>query len=413
MQNTGKIFVVLLVVILACGNIAAKGFQPRLIISDPEFYYDENYTGPDTVPVKVFVKTNAFKSDAIKQAQKVENLQPIQKTDGVKPVPASKKDTLLIKKLAATFKFKNNPTLAERIRIKTLIDSVYKGAKDDPKKITGDTALDYQTLVRIIDSLLKANNRDSGKMLVDTAHIPVKADTAVVDIKESKNGSGHFVKRYWWLIAVGLLTLAGLLFFLLKKKRNGGEGKPRIFFSYAWDQDEAFVVQLYNSLKKDGFNVLKDKENMGYKGVISKFMNDIGAADFVVVAISDKYLRSKFCMYELYELYKNSGMNNDKFSKKLFPIRIDESLNLGDPDTVNGYVRYWQEQEDIWAKRMREESETITEEQARQYQFVKRLVIDVRNIVSCLADINSLNLATLKSNDFADIKSALRRAMEM
>ena len=105
-------------------------------------------------------------------------------------------------------------------------------------------------------------------------------------------------------------------------------------------------------------------------------------------------------------------MNRDTFGKKIFPIRIDESLNLSDPDVVNGYIRYWKEQEQEWTKRVKDESDSITEEQARQFQFIKRLVIDIRNILSCLADINSLNLNTLRSNDFADIKSALRNAMD-
>jgi hypothetical protein len=196
------------------------------------------------------------------------------------------------------------------------------------------------------------------------------------------------------------------------RRKKGRSGNPKIFFSYAWDQDEGLIMQLYNSLKKDGFNVIKDKENMGYKGVISKFMNEIGSAGFVIVAISDKYLKSKFCMYELYEVFRNSGMDRDCFGKKIFPIRIDETLDLGNPDTVNSYIKYWKEQEQEWTKRVKDESDSITEEQARQYQFIKRLVIDVRNILSCLADINSLNLNMLRSNDFADIKSALNEAME-
>ena len=219
------------------------------------------------------------------------------------------------------------------------------------------------------------------------------------------------MKDNWWLILLLLLFL-GALAFLLWKRTRGNTGKSKIFFSYAWDQDEVLIMQLYNSLKKDGFNVIKDKENIGYKGVISQFMKEIGSAGFVIVAISDKYLKSKFCMYELYEIFRNSGMNRDTFGKKLFPIRIQESLDLGNPDIVNGYISYWKEQEQELTKRVKEESESITEEQARQYQFIKMLVIDIRNILSCLADINSLNLNRLKSNDFADIKSALRESMQ-
>ena len=45
-------------------------------------------------------------------------------------------------------------------------------------------------------------------------------------------------------------------------------------------------------MKKDGYNVVRDKEDVGYKGSISDFMRTIGRGDFIVVAISDKYLKS-------------------------------------------------------------------------------------------------------------------------
>ena len=420
MQNTGKTFLVILFMIWACGSIAAKGFQPRVFISDPELYMDDNYTGPDTVPARAFVKTQLSQPAQIKQLQPTQpakliqtnpqlNTKPAQNTTVVLTRP-QKRDTALIRMLYEGFKPKTKSSPEDKIKIRRIIDSVVSKT-DDPSTSTGSKELDYQALVRIIDSLLKVNKIDSNKVIIDTVFIN-KPDTPVVDIKEKKSGSGHFMKTYWWLIAVVVLFLAGLAFFMVKRKR-GTTTASKIFFSYAWDQDEALIVQLYTSLKNDGFNVIKDKENIGYKGVISKFMNEIGSADFVIVAISDKYLKSKFCMYELYEIFRNSGMNSDVFGKKIFPIRIEETLNLGDPDVVNGYIRYWKEQEQEWTKRVKDESDSITEEQARQYQFTKRLVIDVRNILSCLADINALNLSTLKGNDFADVKSALREAIEV
>lgn len=412
-------FAFMLILVCGCNTANAGGFQPRVYLPAPELYMDDSYIGPDTFPVKAFVKTQASQPVQVKQLQPTQTVKQVQANQELITRPAQnipaiatqpkKKDTALIRLLYDGFKPKTKSSIADRIKIRQIIDSVVS-KKDDQQTSTGSAGADYQTLVRIIDSLLKANKIEAEKALADSPLVK-KTDSVIVNRDDQGNKQVPEKKMFWWLIAAGVLVVAGLAFFVLKRKRGAG-GQARIFFSYAWDQDEALIMQLYSSLKKDGFNVIKDKENMGYKGVISKFMNEIGSADYVIVAISDKYLRSKFCMYELYELYKNSGMNPDKFSKKLFPIRIDESLNLGDPDTVNVYVRYWQDQEIIWAKRMKEESETITEEQARQYQFVKRLVIDVRNIVSCLADINSLNLTTLKSNDFADIKSALSEAIE-
>lgn len=419
MQNSRKVFVIILFIIAGINNVQAKGFQPRVFISEPELYMDDSYADPDTVPRRTFVKAQVVQPVQIKQTPQLQPIKevqvkpelttkPVQNTTVVLTTP-KRKDTALIRMLYEGFKPKTKSSAADKIKIKHIIDSVVS-KKNDPATSTGSTELSYQDLVRIIDSLLKANKIDSTKVLVDTPVVK-KPDSSVVVIQQTKNSSGGFVQTYWWLIALAVLLLASLAFFIMKRKK-AVVADPRIFFSYAWDQDEALIMQVYNSLKNDGFNVIKDKENIGYKGVISKFMNEIGSADFVIVAISDKYLKSKFCMYELYEIFRNSGMNRDTFGKKIFPIRIDESINLGDPDVVNGYTRYWKEQEQEWATRVKDESDSITEEQARQFQFIKRLVNDVNNILSCLADINSLNLNALKSNDFADVKSALKESIE-
>ncbi len=423
MHNIRIIFLLLLFITAGCSNAGAANYQPHCIIPAPELYSDDDNSGTDTVPKRTFVNAQMAQPNQIKKAELLQPAKPGQANVQIKtelvtqpaqsPVAVlntpQKKDTALIRMLYEGFKPMAKSTVEEKIKIRHIIDSVVS-KKDDPETATGSAAPSYQELVRIIDSLLKANKIDSNNKVNIDSSLLKKADSTIIVIPEKKDGSGNFIQNYWWLIVLAVLLLAGLAYFILKRKK-GAAAESKIFFSYAWDQDEALIMQLYNSLKADGFNVIKDKENMGYKGVISKFMNDIGTADFVIVAISDKYLNSKFCMYELYEIFRNSGMNRDTFGKKIFPIRIDESLNLGDPDVVNGYAKYWKEQEQVWTKRVREESDSITEEQARQFQFIKRLVIDISNILSCLADINSLNLSTLKSNNFADVKSALRKAM--
>jgi len=420
MQNTGKTSVLILFVIWCFSSAMAGGFQPRVYLPAPELYMDDSYGGPDTFPAKTFVKTQLSQQAQVKQLQPAQPVKVIQTNPELSTRPAQnapvvatqpkKKDTALIRLLYEGLNPKTKADITDKIKIRHIIDSVVS-KKDDTQTSTGSTAPDIQALIHIIDSLLKANKAEAEKTLKDSPLVK-KADSVIVNRDDNGNSSGPVKKRFWWLIAALAVSLAALAFFIFKRKRKA-DSEARIFFSYAWDQDEALIMQLYNSLKNAGFNVIKDKENMGYKGVISKFMNEIGSADFVIVAISDKYLKSKFCMYELYEIYRNSGMNSDKFSKKIFPIRIDESLNLSDPDVVNGYTMYWKEEEQEWAKRVKEESDSITEEQARQYQFVKRLVIDIRNILSCLADINSLNQQTLKASDFADVKSALRQAIEV
>jgi len=45
--------------------------------------------------------------------------------------------------------------------------------------------------------------------------------------------------------------------------------------------------------------------DLGYKGLISEFMQKIRQGDCIVVVVSDKYLKSPFYMYELLEISRN------------------------------------------------------------------------------------------------------------
>lgn len=233
-----------------------------------------------------------------------------------------------------------------------------------------------------------------------------------INVEPDPKPSGF--SKYVWLSIITALLLGGVIGFLVWKRRRKKltNEQLQIFFSYAWEKDEKIIMELYSSLKKDEFNVVKDKEDLRYKGIISKFMTDIGKANFVIVAISDEYLRSRFCMYELYEIYRNAGLNKEEFARRIFPIRL-EDIELSNQDIVNGYVDFWQAEEQQWEKRMKENSDSITEEDTKQYQFVKRLVNDIGNILSCLSDINASSIAQLKKNDFEQIKTSIRETIQV
>jgi len=71
------------------------------------------------------------------------------------------------------------------------------------------------------------------------------------------------------------------------------------------------VDRLCETLAKNGWNIIRDKNAMRSGDLISGFMKRIGVADHVIVVLSDKYLlRSPYCMAELY------GISNDRLEKK-------------------------------------------------------------------------------------------------
>jgi hypothetical protein len=65
--------------------------------------------------------------------------------------------------------------------------------------------------------------------------------------------------------------------------------KPEIFISYAWGEiRENIVNEIYNSMIDKGYNVIRDKVSLAYKGNIKEFMQRIGKGKYVILVISDK-----------------------------------------------------------------------------------------------------------------------------
>ena len=76
--------------------------------------------------------------------------------------------------------------------------------------------------------------------------------------------------------------------------------------SYAWeDESEKIVNKIEILFKNKKINLIRDKKHLEYKGNIKDFMNKIGKGKAVIAVISQKYLKSYSCMYELLETYRN------------------------------------------------------------------------------------------------------------
>ncbi len=187
-----------------------------------------------------------------------------------------------------------------------------------------------------------------------------------------------------------------------------------IFFSYAWGEErEKIVDELYSSLKADKeYILIRDKKNLGYRELISGFMKKIGQGDCIVVVISDKYLRSEYCMFELYEIFRNSKFETDELQQKIFPIYV-ENISLNRPKLQQEYIKFWQEQEDDWNE-VKSTSRNFTEKQNQQFLRIKRINAELGDLLMLLSDMNALTKEILSDNNFEIIKNAIKqRAKEL
>jgi len=184
-----------------------------------------------------------------------------------------------------------------------------------------------------------------------------------------------------------------------------------IYFSYAWNDGESnredLVNRLYEALALDGFQLKRDKMDVQYKGFISDFMREMGRGGLIVVALSDKYLRSPYCMHELNEIYRNSRQERDEFAKKIFPIRVEE-IKIDDPRDIDTYLSFWDAELSKWKTLFENRSDQLGRALFDEYQKIKEIHSNFGDLIGYIRNMNTLTAKLLAEDDFAIVRTALR-----
>src|SRR4051812_19256236 len=95
--------------------------------------------------------------------------------------------------------------------------------------------------------------------------------------------------------------------------------QPQIFLSYSWaNKDIADAID--NDFKSVGITFQRDVRDVNYTESIKDFMHRIGKSDFVVMLISDEYIKSENCMYEVTEL-----LGAHEFEKRILPVVLSNA----------------------------------------------------------------------------------------
>jgi internalin A len=124
--------------------------------------------------------------------------------------------------------------------------------------------------------------------------------------------------------------------------RLPGEAQP-VYVSYKWDDESYALVDEIERRLPENFKLIRDKTDMRPGDWISRFMADIGRADLVLVVLSDKYLRSVYCMRELLHLFNTSLGDRDRLMQRMVPLVVGE-LKCSRARDRDPYVTYWEEE---------------------------------------------------------------------
>ncbi|MFN6535574.1 MAG: toll/interleukin-1 receptor domain-containing protein [Nostoc sp. EkiNYC01] len=120
----------------------------------------------------------------------------------------------------------------------------------------------------------------------------------------------------------------------------------QIYISYAWkdnkselgSQREELVDKICEALISERYNLIRDRNHLTLGKSIQSFMQEIGRGNYVIVVVSDKYLRSEYCMFEAVEIMKHKD-----YQQKVFPVVLQDA-NVYTKEGKSEYIKYWEEQ---------------------------------------------------------------------
>lgn len=180
-----------------------------------------------------------------------------------------------------------------------------------------------------------------------------------------------------------------------------------VFISYAWGGErEEIVNQIDNALQQRSIKIIRDKRDLGYKGSISEFMERIGRGNCVIVVISDKYLRSPNCMFELVEIAEGN-----QFHDRIFPIVLADA-NIYDPLKRIEYVRHWEMKRAELAEAMKTLDPANLQGIREDMDLYDRIRDKVSGLTSILKDMNTLTPDMHRDANFTEVYDGIVKRMQ-
>ncbi|TRT99897.1 MAG: toll/interleukin-1 receptor domain-containing protein [Microcystis aeruginosa Ma_AC_P_19900807_S300] len=170
----------------------------------------------------------------------------------------------------------------------------------------------------------------------------------------------------------------------------------QVYISYNWQEDSNEMAnQLVQAFAAKGIEIIRDKTHTSYKDSIKNFMRQIGRGKCVVAVISDRYLKSENCMFELVEIARNGD-----FYQRIFPIILPDARIHKDFERID-YLKYWEDEKAKLQAKYKEIDLAKTNSIMATLNLYDEIRDNIDNLTNILKDMNLLNIDLHRQSEFA------------
>ncbi len=144
---------------------------------------------------------------------------------------------------------------------------------------------------------------------------------------------------------------------------------------------------------------------------LSAFIRQLTRADYVVAVVSDKYLRSPYCMYEIYKFWQKWQGDADALARSVVPIVLPE-VRVGSFQQRAPYLKHWSDQAKSLEALVRDPDLRPGSESWEEVRLIREFAHHVDDILVFLNDVlMPRKLEAHLDNGFQAVRDALRQRM--
>ncbi len=186
-----------------------------------------------------------------------------------------------------------------------------------------------------------------------------------------------------------------------KREESTTTENPEIFISYSWEVQGIHVTEALDAFFQGrGITIVRDIRDIGYKGLLSDYIERLGSGKYVVVVLNDGYLKSKRCMSELMALAAQKD-----FYDRIFPVLV-EGTCIDDAQDLIQYANFWDEEIVALQTKIREMKNLANLE---GIQDDLNLYVEIRHNISALLNfLRNVNTRPLHGNNFEPLYQAIQ-----
>ncbi len=173
--------------------------------------------------------------------------------------------------------------------------------------------------------------------------------------------------------------------------------ESNIFLSYSHKNKE-FADKVDNFFIAKKIRLSRDVRDVSPYSSLPKFMDTIRDHDYVIFLISDAYLKSVNCMYEVIQFIQERN-----YIDRTFPIMIDNEETIFDQSKHINYIHYWQEKYKEFGENIKKLQCTGTSPLHKQLNKIDKIQSNIGEFLNKIAKLKCLPLDELESTNYKAI----------